>query len=430
VRRQLSLNSSYFLYVAMLDAGWWQHRAHHLANGVLLLALFAQILHSARALLTARVRAEPIHVFWLLLLAPVVGAALGSNVSSPSPDLPVFALGVVIASELLTLLVDARASPRRRARAFLAIVLMASVGLTVKLSIAAFGAVAVVVAFVAWRSTPEPQLRADRTTVVAAAVVALIVGSWMIRGVVLSGYPAYPIGVGGALVEWRLPASVLEDSRRSIHDIARIPLVVGVSPEARDAWFAGWAWTGPWIYRLRLYRAEFVVPCLAALAACAIALYCRWCHPQPRPAGAPRGSFFIVPVVAIVLWFLTAPDPRFAFASFAVLAPATFAFTFERHAAARRTVLWVGGALSCGLAVTLLASSFAWVPAGPDDGFHPTPVVPVRPFVTRSGLELHVPPRDKCWDGPLTCTTSPQAGLRLRRTNDLGSGFVVDEAMK
>jgi hypothetical protein len=32
-----------------------------------------------------------------------------------------------------------------------------------------------------------------------------------------------------------------------------------------------------------------------------------------------------------------------------------------------------------------------------------------------------------CWDGPLTCTISPQAGLRLRRADDLRSGFVVDE---
>ena len=138
----------------------------------------------------------------------------------------------------------------------------------------------------------------------------------------------------------------------------------------------------------------------------------------------------MVPVVAIVLWFLTAPDPRFAFASFAVLAPATLAFAFERHPAARRTVLGVGAALSCGLAVTLLATSFAWIPPGPDGGFHPSPVVPMRTSFTHSGLTLHVPPRDKCWDGPLTCTTSPQPGLRLRRQNDLGSGFVVDEATK
>jgi hypothetical protein len=430
LRRQLSLNSSYFLYVAMLDAGWWQRRAHHLANGVLLLALFAQILLSARALLTARARAQPIHVFWLLLLAPIVGAALGSNVSSPSPDLPVFALGVIIASELMTLFVHARASPRRRVRAFLAIVLLASVGITVKLSIAVFGAVAVVVAFVAWRSTAEPQLRADRMALVAAAAAAVILGSWMIRGVVLSGYPAYPIGVGGAPVEWRLPASVLADSRASIHDLARLPIVGAVPPEARAAWFVGWGWTRRWMRRALMFRAELVLPCLAALVACGVALYCRWHDPQPRPVGAPRASFFIVPVVAIVFWFLTAPDPRFAFASFAVLAPATFAFAFERHPAARRTVLWVGTVLSCGLAVTLLASSFAWIRPGPDGGFHPSPVVPMRTFVTDSGLTLHVPPPDECWDGPLTCTTSPQAGLRLRRQNDLGSGFVVDEATK
>jgi hypothetical protein len=426
LRRQLSLNSSYFLYAAMLDVGWWQRRAQHLANGLFLLALFGQILLSARALLAARMRADPIDVFWLLLLAPVVGAALGSNVASPSPDLPIFALGMVIASELLFLLVHPEARPDRRAHAFLGIVLMACVGLTVKLSIAAFGAAAVIVAFVAWRGVAG-QAPAGRTTLVAAIAAALIVGAWMIRGIVISGYPAYPIGVGAAPVEWRLPASVLEDSRASIHDLARLPILADMPAKDRRAWFSTWDWLRPWMRRLRLYRAEVVMPCLAALAACVVALCCRWRHPQPRPAGARRASFFVVPAVALACWFLTAPDPRFAFASFAIVAPATFALVFERHVSARLGIVRAGAAVACGLAAVLLATSFAWIPAGPDGGFHPPPIMPLRPFMTRSGLTLHVPPRDKCWDGPLTCTTSPQAGLRLRRGNDLRSGFVVDQ---
>ena len=39
---------------------------------------------------------------------------------------------------------------------------------------------------------------------------------------------------------------------------------------------------------------------------------------------------------------------------------------------------------------------------GEDDGFHHTPKVMLKPFVTESGLVLNVPKTgNQCWDAPL-----------------------------
>jgi hypothetical protein len=321
-----------------------------------------------------------------------------------------------------------RGSRRQHAYTFLCVAVLAAVGVTVKLSFIAFGAVAVVVAFVVWRATDDQRSWGGRTTLVAASAAALILGSWMVRGVVISGYVAYPIGVGAAPVEWRLPASVLADSRANIRAFARHPVVVGL--EERRRLISGWSWIEPWARLLTGRPREFVMPWLAALVAWGVGLYCRWRRAQQsRPAGVPRWLFFVVPGVAIVFWFLTAPDPRFAFASFAILAPGTFAVTFERYPALRRPILGLGATLSSGFALILLLRWFSWLPAGTEGGFHPPPVADLRSFVTRSGLELYVPREGPlCWDGPLTCTASPQAGLRLRQANALQSGFIVDEA--
>ena len=64
---------------------------------------------------------------------------------------------------------------------------------------------------------------------------------------------------------------------------------------------------------------------------------------------------------------------------------------------------------------------------GPDSGFHPPPRALVQAKETSPGLTVYVPVGDdKCWDAPLPCTPRYNAGLRLRRSNDLGSGFVIE----
>jgi hypothetical protein len=97
---RFAFNNSSFLYMALLETGPWRGMSRHLGNGVLLVVLMAQVLWSARKVFSPRAPLWVRHVFLVLFFLPVI--ANGSlYASSASPDLPVYALGVVTASLLL-----------------------------------------------------------------------------------------------------------------------------------------------------------------------------------------------------------------------------------------------------------------------------------------------------------------------------------------
>jgi hypothetical protein len=68
-----------------------------------------------------------------------------------------------------------------------------------------------------------------------------------------------------------------------------------------------------------------------------------------------------------------------------------------------------------------------FIPAGPDHGFHPTPVTPLKRLRTKWRLTVFMPVDSPlCWDAPLPATPLLNARLRLRAVGDLESGFVLD----
>ena len=78
------------------------------------------------------------------------------------------------------------------------------------------------------------------------------------------------------------------------------------------------------------------------------------------------------------------------------------------------------------LAVAFHLKTEKIVDPGSDDGYHPVPVVEMKTFETDSGLVLFVPKSgDQAWDAELPNTPYPYAGLELRQSNDLSSGFWV-----
>ena len=183
------MNQSHFLYVAALDVGPFEGRAHHLANGLLILALFAHVLLSIQRLLRWRGRVAPQDVFYAMLAAPAIYLAFGILLTSPSPDLPVFVLGIVVSGQLIALL--SRTHSRTGVSPDLvAIVLIAIGGLTVKLSFAGLAATIIPVSIGLWLWRARPSRRSlGLTFAVTAIIVGIGVMPWIARNVVLSGRP-------------------------------------------------------------------------------------------------------------------------------------------------------------------------------------------------------------------------------------------------
>jgi hypothetical protein len=56
----------------------------------------------------------------------------------------------------------------------------------------------------------------------------------------------------------------------------------------------------------------------------------------------------------------------------------------------------------------------------------PLPRSTVREVHMPAGLVVRVPERQTCWNTPPPCTPELDPGLRLRRPDDLGSGFKIE----
>lgn len=401
----LAYNQTYFHYVALLEAGPFVHGAHHLANGLLLLALFARgLLGASRTFRSGG--GLPADIFYLASLPAAVRMAFSYNFTSPAPDFAVFVMGVVLAGEWIALLTG-DGDPREGLRA---LAVLAAAAITVKLSLAAL-AVATLMsasAVALWRGV------AIRSLAGALALGLLWIAAWVAGHLVMSGYPFYPSTLAGLPLPWRVPADVSEMIRESSSLHGSIAL----------------AWRDPRWFLNSLdslgWKTPDVLLPLAMTAAAIIVGPLLWVirrHGERRP-GLPLVT--LVPTLAaLVFWFVMAPRPRFAGAAFWLLGiqallialGGTIAGRSGRGAvAALATTLtalafYDGGRLNCGL---------------PRFQLWPPPVL--KEEVLASGLVVSVPKGQLCWDA-LLCTPTPNAGLTLLHPGDPGGGFRIDPSI-
>lgn len=417
---RLAYNNSSFLYSALLDEWPWRHQACHLGNGLLGWMLLVQGIVSLQSL-ARRSGERSRHLFYGLLLPPILAHINGLlipdayYISSMSPDFVVFALGIVVSGELLRLLGSARRATAETDYGLVSVALLAAAGTSVKFSFLVFAVVSGAVAWFAWVRRPREEADASgrrRATLWAGAAAAAILLPWMVRGIILSGYPAFPSSFGGLPVSWRVPR-VLVDGEMN--------WICGWAKKTGVFWWetvGNWDWLPGWLERL---PRAFWQPFLIAIFALA---YLSGVRRGPMPGGRLRSWAILLPGAAsLAFWFLMAPDPRFAGAAAWILA-------------AGATVLASGQTrrmdyLLC-FAFFVFVAPFNGIgdimPHSANGAFLPLPGVRSAEKVTASGLKVRTPQEgDRCWRMLLPCTPNFRRDLRLRREGHLSSGFTVDD---
>jgi len=248
-----------------------------------------------------------------------------------------------------------------------------------------------------------------RLLALPALVAAMLIAPWMIRGVVLSGYPFFPSTFLGAPVEWKVPPESANSLTKLILTWARWR-----GPESGP-------WLRPWM-EWALFGQVFWI-CIPMGIGMAGGAMTAWLVRRP-----PTRLLLVLPcVVGIVVWFLTAPDPRFVFVLFWILA-ATLAGAIRTSTPFKERVLRhsVAG-ITLALAVAALVQRPPLIGPGPDHGFHPMPDPDVVEAFTDSGLKVYLPAvDDQTWDAPLPSAPFLTPGLKLRVPGDMTRGFVID----
>ena len=429
---RFGFTSSYTLWVALPEALAGPGRGCHLANAVLLFLPIARGLWALSRLAAGRSWWRAGTLFDALFLFPLLERVWSEQVLvSATPDLPVFVLGIVLTSSLLRMAEprDDHAGPDRRAAA---IVWLAAVGATLKLSFAAFALAAAVASLIAVRrravrgSAPPTRLR---DAVPLAACCAVVVVPSLIRSVVLSGYPFYPFPGLSVPTDWRVPHANAVDEYNWVLSWARRP------GAEWHAVLGNWHWFPSWVRQLITVRYTLLTVCLPlALALVALIVLATVRRPRRRHADPDGGRLLALApaAVSLVYWFATAPGTRFAGSAFWILGLGSTAVALIAAVPAglsRSGCLWA--LLGVGVAggfifFKLWQRGLLPVSAGSDAGYHPAPPVAVRTVRTASGLKVNVPlDTENCWASPLPCTPYPNPALRLRRDDDLRWGFTV-----
>ena len=478
---RLAAGDAHLLLTALLGAGPWSTSGLHLANGLLVAMLFVDI--GSRCVAPPAFRPESFTRRTALLLVPATLVAVGLNtgfrLSSPDIDVAAFVL-VAVGAMYLT---ECANRPVEALPVLASTASLAAAASTRPLYwLTTMIAVALVVGTRPSSATDRRQIW--RLAGVAAIFPLVLSLGWMIRQALLSGYPLFPLTIGGLPVDWRMPVAEVHEMSRAVESWARRPA------RPPEEVLASWAWVGHW-FRARLTDIDIVAP-LVLLATVPTALACRSTADRHgrRTRRAPLFAVLAITIPTLAVWFAVAPDPRFAQAPLWLVPIALVAWAHPDRAGRVRlrerargigwsTVVCLTVVLAVALSlatrpilaplVVIAVAVVAWLPerAGSEarrflprdllaqgvvvacgvafvgalyhwgsflpvraEGAGPlgTPELPtpaVEPFATTSRLRLVRPTiGDRCFR-VLLCTPEPDINLR-RRGSDTADGFVAD----
>ena len=451
----LAFNNSSFLYDAMLDSGWMAGRGFHIANGILLFMMVAQAIVAGGRFLSSRQGGSQLYRF--LLLAPALYLVHDGDLASYSTDVPMtlvlLTAGALLFSELSG--EDGERSSAEGAYRLTVLAILLATAVCIKMTSAAFATVAMCVAVVFWWRKWAGSGFHWRGGLAYAVIAAFTFAAlWMARGVILSGYPFFPLTVAGFHTDWRVPV-----------EHAQAELANAAFTEREFSWRV----LNPnWLRHIFVgdpYAA--LVPAVLAAVALLGFFSAKEVRRNARTAYCAAWWLLLPALVALAVWLMSVPSTRYSSVFFWTLAAVCVCECWRvRWAQPQTTTRWPAFAL-----IAISVSPPIVDPAlralrqhsdpitevvrynepdsfitevvrynfiEPDSERVLTPV-PDPPaftvYTTRSGLSVHVPLKPAAgsevgapWNIPLPTTPNPAANLELRAPGRLEKGFRVSGA--
>ena len=427
----LAFNHSVYLYDALLDVSVWTGRAQHIATGLLLMTYLSGALKSALNLGVCRSAGA---FRWSRMLAALTIPYLlfftvgRSGISHFLTDTVVDLVGFLCVAYFLDYLQDRNPAGANQRYQVMRLAVLILVGLTIKQTFIVFGlalAATVVCVWLKRGGLRQERKRAVGMLRLTAALAGVVILPWLARGVVSSGYIAFPQTVGRVEVDWAIPREQLLARQRTMSTNTRIR--GGVQDEV----LVSWDWLGPWLRKYANSIMPAMLPSLIAVGTLGLYAAGRWRNRSANRARGP-GLIALAPLlVMLTIWFFTYPEPKYVRYILWSLAAISVILAFEAWPnisyQGRLIAVYVVAMLCVAYVVLLIVGRQSFpLPAGPDDGFYDHWPIVYEQFVTDSGLQLNIP-RDgtQCWQAPLPCTPYPDARLEARVPGELRHGFRI-----
>ena len=262
------------------------------------------------------------NIYWsfaLVLLLSLTFYNGGVNLISVSPDVFVSLLQLVV----IGVLVDMAEKKERVSERFLLLLFLVGGLFCIKLSAAIFVVFSVLVGFfILYKGGELTKMFKSRAFWIVSVFIGTGVLVWILRSILLTGFPFYPFSQLGINVDWNVGVEQAMIETNWIKSWARMPhmdpsVVLGNSE-----------WIMPWIERNKGIM-SFSLPLVSGLLLSVSAIIFSKFKNRFIP-------LLVVPVSSLFFWFFTAPDVRFAFAVtwiFFILSLLLFIDTFKQKKA-------------------------------------------------------------------------------------------------
>lgn len=424
---RLAFNQSFFLYAAALNFHPFFDHGSAIANSYLFLLTFATMigfLSPAIKQPSILVQSHPFKFLPAIFVLPPLGyLALTSNgLASPSPDLASTLLQVTMFIILTYGIAEWLDGVRYLNHLALLLTLLAATSVTIKLSNLAFATVILI--FVLIYTWPLTQKKI-RELIFVFSPATLMVIVWCLSGFLLSGAPLFPSTIGYIPVVWAVPKERIIDAANWIYSWAREPEVYYTQVLGNWNWLKPWLWI---IFHQSTTKLEIVYPLVLSVLLFLITGFILLFNIR-KSIQILEWAILIPVILTLIYWFFTAPDPRFANASFFLLALSMlllFLITMKKRVKKRVYIALLCLAFVIGnLQYVNYAITNRWTLKYISlSGYQAIPETHLVQMETTSGLLVYSPENgDQCWDAPLPCTPYFDLALMLRTPGNLGSGF-------
>lgn len=406
---RLAFNQSFFAYVGYLNLYPLFNHGHNLANSFLLLMLLAECLFILSKLITQKRHAaifSTINLAAIFLLPIVIYLALYSQMSSPTPDIASSTLQILIFIFFIRA-IDEKSSTPYTISQLLLILIISTTAITIKLSNLLYVfSICTILLFIKLKLLYVSPKQISLVVIKLMALPAFIIFVWGLRGMLLSGCPAFPSTMGCVNTHWSMPIESVKNEADWVYSWARL------ENETPDKVLNSWDWLMPW-FRRNFWRNIWnilivIYPLLFFIASLIMSFKLYVNHPLPCKIDK---QWFLIPVpilVGLFFWFIMAPDIRFAHSLFWIT-PITGIIIFLK-------LLESSGKQNLSIILLLFITvniNIAFIIIGNPrlltsisaEGNKPIPVVNLTIKTTLSGLEI-LSPIDgyQCWDSKIPCT--------------------------
>ncbi len=418
---RFAFNSHWHLFAALSSLSLFIGRAANQINGlvyVLGLCTFVD------AFIRVRYARERWLAAVLLVCLHLPHPFMVYGIIAPNPD---YVIAIIVWVVLYRTHLVLRSARPRRVDVTAWLIAIAPVFLvTVKVSAAASCAV-IPLALWVWRSDLT-----RRHTVAYLVCSLLILIPWLVRNVLLSGHLVYPVGWTAFAVDWSIPSAVADRDANAIREGAFMLYAPGaISTSGMPLAEKYRTWFG---HNLRAH--EQAIVSLASISLLAHALAWR------RIASREPAYLAVVSAagLAVIAWFLTAPDIRFAMGPLAFCAGLLPGLVRNGRVGARAGLYalivvvlvteTIGLALYQRLAVKLVGDRARFARAAPTATLlWPTPYPPVAvdttvPWTGDASLIVQDADHPYLWDLPEPATATHDERL-VPRGPRLEDGFKI-----